>query len=125
MNKTFSIIVLTLILFVTTTFLHVILFSSEKLLEVAVNNKEFKELCVAHSYSVRLSSKAEETIGHIKVNDRVISTPHLRFKFADDTQWVIVGIQENKENQVFIVDKNTVLKYFNDTDKNQCKSIKL
>ncbi len=123
MSKTFPIIALALLLLVVAIFLHNIFFSSEKLLEIAVNKKEFKELCVAHSYSVRLPPKAEETTKHIIVDGRVINTPHLSFKFADDTQWIIVGIQENKENQVFIVDKNTVLKYFNDTKRNQCKSI--
>lgn len=97
-------------------------FFDKPILAKAINEKQYNELCFADSNSICTTNNNSTT--NLSIQGKLIDAPDLSYVYADDATWIIVGITPNQKNAIYIVDKETVLQYFNQTDENECKSLK-
>lgn len=86
-----------------------------------INNNQYNEICLAQSYDIGFGKNIPPKT--VQIDDRIISVPNLHIVGgADDGVWVIIGLQENQENESFAIDRKAVLNYFDNHD-NQCKKL--
>ncbi|MGH1398143.1 MAG: hypothetical protein ACRBCT_02915 [Alphaproteobacteria bacterium] len=111
------------VVFLTPIILFYVLFAAFRLVDLIetrdfernLNNNNYEEICIAHSYSVRTSDE-----NSITFEDRVVQLDNWNAMSADDAAWVIIGLKADGQKEVYLLGKATAEKHFKQTDKNFC-----
>lgn len=101
--------------------LNIRIFLDEPILAKAIKENKYTELCFADSYSICSNDKSTSMLS---IQGRLIDAPNLSSDYTHNSVWVIVGIAPHQKNAIYLVNKETVLQYFNQTDKSECKVLK-